>query len=191
MLTFLIFSLSAATVLAMAGNQTGKKATSPDPKNMELMKPGLEHEQIMKMAGNWNASCKFWMDADEQAVEATGTLNAKVILDGRYLEGEFKATIKGQPFAGRSLNGFNRVSKQFQYVWYDSMGTGITSLQGPAGADGKTVTYTGAMECAMKGHVTLRFVEACQSDDQLTHVMYQTKDGIEKKTMEITYNRRK
>ncbi len=191
MLSLFIISLGTITLIAMASGQPGRKSTSPDPKAMELMKPGPENQQITKRSGTWGAVCRFWMNPDDQLIETTGTLVLRTILDGRFLEGEFHSTIKNQPFTGRSVSGYNRVSKRFLYTWYDSMGTGIICLQGHSGADGMTVTYSGDMDCPINGHVRLRQVETCQSEDHFTHVMFQTKDGKETKTMEVTYTRRK
>ncbi len=169
-----------------------KNAPSPpDPKVLEMMDPGPEHQQLAKLAGTWDVSCIFWMKPDEPATETMGVEVMRSIFDGRYLVGEFSASIHGKPFMGHSILGYNRVTKQHLSTWYDNMGTGITVLSGPSEDGGKTVTYAGDMVCPQYGQVSLRQIETFRSDDLFTRVMYQIKDGNERKSMELTYTRRK
>ena len=96
----------------------------------------------------------------------------------------------GQPFQGHSLNGYDRGAKQYISVWYDSMGTGVTRLAGTSSDGGRTITYGGETVCPQDGLVQLRQIETHLSDDRFTLVAYQSKDGKERKTMELTYLRR-
>jgi hypothetical protein len=162
-----------------------------DPKVMELMKPGPEHQQLAKLAGTWDVSCRMWMKPDAPALESKAVAVATTLFDGRFVQSEFKGAFMGQPFTGVSTMGYDRPAKHYASTWCDSMGTGITYLTGTSSDGGKTITYLGDMVCPEDGKSSLiRQVETHQSDDRFTLVMYQTKDGKESKTMELAYTRR-
>lgn len=182
-----VATLFAATSAVSAADQ---QPTGLDPKIMEAMKPGPEHQQVAKLAGTWDVACRFWMTPDAPPTETRGVNIFRTVFDGRFVEGEFTATLMGQPFTGRSVAGYDRGAKHYVSTWYDSMGTGINRLTGPSSDGGKTITYTGDMVCPKDGKVQVREVETHQSDDRFTIVMYQTKDGKEQKTMELAYTRR-
>ncbi len=77
-------------------------------------------------------------------------------------------------------------------VWYDSVGTGITRTTAAPSADAKELVFTGTMDCPMQGPgVQLRHVYTQESEDRFTVVMFTAKDGEERKSMEMTYTRRR
>jgi hypothetical protein len=166
-----------------------KKSTGPVAKTANMMKPGPEHQQLATRTGVWDVACSFWMKPDEPVTETKGSMTYSSIFDGKYLQGEFTATMMGKPFVGHSIDGYNTVTKQYESVWYDTMGSSITSLSGPSSGNGKTVTYSGEMTCPMNGHVQLRHVETHQSNDQFSVLAYHIKDGKERKVMEFQYTR--
>lgn len=187
---FTVIFCLAATGLRAVEEKAATDKNAPDPKVMELMKPGPEHQQLAKLAGTWNLTCKFWMAPDAPPMETQGTMTIKAVFDGRFVAGEFTSTMHGQPFNGRSLNGYDRSAKEYVSIWYDSMGTGATRLSGQSSDGGRTITYAGEMTCPIQGHVQLKQVETHQSDDRFTLIGYQTKDGKEQKTMELVYTRK-
>jgi hypothetical protein len=161
-----------------------------DPKAMELTKPGQEHQELAKLAGTWDVSCAFWMDPDAPPIRSTGTCTYHTVFDGRFLEGEFTGDLGGQPFAGRSIMGYDRPAKRYFSSWYDSMATGFTCLTGTSSDGGRTITYTGETTCHTDERPrSVRQVESHPSDDRCTITMFQTLDGQESKTMELEYRR--
>ncbi len=174
---------------SVPSNPSARKPAGPDG-TAAAVKLGPEHRQLAARAGVWDVACSFWMKPDEPVAETKGAMTYAVIFDGKYLQGEFTATMMGKPFIGHSIDGFDPVAKQYQSIWYDTMGTSIVSLSGPSVDHGKTVTYAGEMTCPINGHVQLRHVETHQSNDQFSVLAYQVKDGKERKTMEFHYARR-
>jgi hypothetical protein len=162
----------------------------PDGKTAAPAKPGPEHQQLAARAGVWDVACSFWMKPDDPVTETKGAMTFASIFDGKYSLGEFTATVMGKPFIGHSIDGFNAVTKQWESIWYDTMGTSITLLSGPSSNNGKTVTYSGSTTCPINGHVQLRHIETHQSDDQFSVLAYQIKEGKERKVMEFHYTRR-
>lgn len=54
----------------------------------KLAAPGDPHRLLAGLEGCWTTRTKAWMGGDQPPVEATGTCQQKMILDGRYLQQE-------------------------------------------------------------------------------------------------------
>ncbi|MBA3937123.1 MAG: DUF1579 family protein [Planctomycetes bacterium] len=158
----------------------------------ELMKPGPEHAQLARNVGTWDVAYSMWMKEGEEPSRAQGTAVISSLFDGRFFREVFTSQFNGQRFEGVGTSGFDRVSKQFVRVWYDSVGTGITTTTAAPTADGRETTFTGVMNCPSQGPgMQLRNVHSQQSDDRFTVVMFNAKDGKEWKSMEMTYTRKR
>jgi hypothetical protein len=175
---------------SIASTPSAKKSAGPDAKTAALLKPGPEHQQLATRAGVWDVAYSFWMKPDEPPTETKGAMTFASIFDGKYIQGEFTATMAGKPFVGHSVDGYNAVTKQYESIWYDTMSASIIFLSGPSSNQGKTVTYSGEKTCPTEGHVQLRHVQTHQSNDQYSVLAYQIKDGKERKVMEFHYTRR-
>jgi hypothetical protein len=190
-LTSLCLVLTAS--IAMAKD---KEASSPDPqammqKYMELATPGEPHRQLVSLAGNWITKTKSWMEPDKSPMESTGTCEYKVLLDGRYVQQQCSGEMMGQPFTGIGTHGYDNLTKKYVTTWIDSMGTGIFSMEGTAGPDGKTITLKGShpdpFEGVMHHRAIWKFVDA---NTQIFEMYGEDGHGHEMKVMEITYTRK-
>ncbi|MBD0306353.1 MAG: DUF1579 domain-containing protein [Nitrospiraceae bacterium] len=190
-LTSLCLVLTAS--IAMAKD---KEASSPDPqammqKYMELATPGEPHRQLVSLAGNWTTKTKSWMEPDKPPMESTGTCEYKVLLDGRYVQQQCSGEMMGQPFTGIGTHGYDNLTKKYVTTWIDSMGTGIFSMEGTAGPDGKTITLKGShpdpFEGVMHHRAIWKFVDA---NTQIFEMYGEHGHGHEMKVMEITYTRK-
>jgi hypothetical protein len=164
-----------------------------EPVRVDLKQPGPEHHRLAGLVGTWNVVCTIWTKPDAPATQSTALATFTTILDGRYIQEDFKGSMLGHAFAGCSILGYDRVAKRYVSTWCDTMGTGITHLTGTSSSDdGKSLISTGDVSCAEDGKpAKLRQVETHQSDDQFTRQLYQLKDGTERMTLELTYSRRK
>ncbi|MBL8013905.1 MAG: DUF1579 family protein, partial [Candidatus Omnitrophica bacterium] len=90
-----------------------------------------EHHAFLKtLEGRWTAQVSFWMDPSGAPEVSQGTSDAKVIMNGRFLEQTFNGTTMGQPFEGRSILGYDNLKKEYVNVWFDNMATGMVTSQG-------------------------------------------------------------
>ncbi len=187
--------ITAAVFLALplsAADDAKSHPPAMDPAAMEMMKPGPEHQALAKRVGTWDVVVKMWMQPDAPAQESKGTTKSTMILDGRYLQDDFTGTFMGQPFKGMGITGFDRMEKQYHTTWIDSMSTTMMQMSGTSDDNGKTVTSTGEMLCPMnKERIAFRQVEKRTSDDAFTVEMYNTVNGKESKSMELSYTRAK
>ncbi len=174
------------------------KAPSPEEQAMmeayeKMGKVGDAHRQLAAMAGDWTYENTLWMDPSAPPSVSTGTSESKAIWDGRYIETFFRGDFNGQPFEGRAITGFDNLKGKYVSTWIDSMSTAIFISYGEHDAASNTTTYIGEMDDPMKpGKITpVRQVYRWADPDHHVFEWYETHDGVERKTMEIRYARKK
>jgi len=191
-LTCLCIVMTTLPVLA----KDKKSEKQMDPQAMmetykKLSTPGEPHKQLASLAGSWTTKTKQWMEPDKPAMESTGSVEMKTLLDGRFLQQEFSGDMMGQPYSGIGISGYDNLRNRYVSTWIDSMGTGIFMMEGTASADGKTITLKGQHDVPGGGHMTHRAVWNIVDDNTQTFDMYGTHHGgKEMKMMEITYTRK-
>ena len=174
-------------------------AAAPDAAmqaKMEEMKklgaPGENHKLLEPFVGNWKATVKFWMTPEGKPEESQGTSNNHWILDGRFVQQDFKGTSMGQPFEGLGFMGYDNIRGEFSSLWMDNMATGIMVGAGQYDTGAKAFNGNATVSCPMTGEKNRSMRTVCKVVDanHLTHEMYMNdKDGKEFKAMEISYER--
>lgn len=172
--------------------------TYQDPADMEkmmaeamekYMSPADEHAELAKHAGTWDTELKMWPAPGAPYETMIGTAKLEMIMDGRYLVEHFESDYMGMPYRGAGLTGFDRINGEYQSIWIDNMGTGMSYSKGRM-SDG-TGEFMGEMPDPMQGkYVPLRTVQTQDDENSFVVTMYTTgPDGSEYKNMEITYTR--
>ena len=158
---------------------------------MEYMTPGEPHKAMGKLAGdNWKYINKLWMTPGQDPMVSEGTAKIEMLLGGRYMHMNPKGSVMGMPFEGIGTYAYDNSTKKHIATWIDNFGTGIMTLEGTADASGKVITYTGSMVDPMTGKmVGVREVITLHDENKFVMEMYDTKDGVEAKTMEMTATR--
>lgn len=171
------------------------KPSAPTEEQMqEMMKaweaaatPGDEHKKLAEMAGNW--TCKVEDFSTGQPMTSEGTCKFSMVMDGRYLMQEFTSNMMGMKFDGMGLTGYNNMTKKFQQIWIDSMGTAIYFAQGER-KSADTVECSGKMDMPGKGQVDSRTIWTHNDKDHITFEMHAPgMDGKEIMAVKITYTR--
>ncbi len=142
---------SAGQVLSQdAGGEAGPGAEDPMMKAwMEYMTPGAEHERMAARAGEWTCEGKMWEGPGTEGTPLSGTATIRMIMGGRYQQQEYRGEMMGMPFDGLSITGYDNALKQFQSLWLDSMGTGISFFEGGRDEATKLVGTKGRMTTPM------------------------------------------
>ena len=154
--------------------------------------PGAPHKVLANLVGSWTTKTKAWMEPDKPPMEDTGTCEQKMLLDGRYLQQEYKGEMMGSPFVGVNLIGYDNHTKKYVSTWIDSMSTGIYYFEGTASVDGKTITQKSSYDDPVRGPTVWRSVTRIVDDNTLEYVMYlASKGGKEEKMMEMTVTRKR
>jgi hypothetical protein len=191
-LTCLVFLIVASPVMA----KDKKHEKQMDPQAMmemyqKLATPGEPHKLFATLAGSWTTKTKEWMEPGKPPSESTGSVEMKMLLDGRFLQQEFTGDMMGQPYSGIGTTGYDNLRKRYVSMWIDTWGTGIFQMEGTASADGKTITLKGQHAELGGGHMTHRAVWKIVDSNTQTFDMYGThQGGKEMKVMEITYTRK-
>lgn len=192
-------AVAAASVFSFSLRADDKKPSSPQPNQAQMdamMKeweaaatPGEEHQKLAAMEGNW--TCKVEDFSTGQPMTSEGTCKFTLLFGGRYLMQEFSSTMMGMEFKGMGLTGYNNMTKKFQEIWIDSMGTAIFFAQGERIAPDK-VECKGKMDMPGMGQVDARTISTWIDKDHHVFEMYSPgMDGKEIMAVKITYTRAK
>ena len=193
-ITLIGLSLLLTANIANAKDKQHEKHMDPQAM-MDLYKkmatPGEPHKLFAGLAGSWTTKTKEWMEPNKPPVESTGTVEMKMLLDGRYLQQEFNGSMMGQPFTGIAINAFDNLTQHYVTAWMSTTGTNIFMMEGTASADGKTITLNGQHAEPGGGHMTHRAIWKIVDNNNQTFDMYGAHHGgKEMKMMEIVYTRK-
>jgi hypothetical protein len=152
--------------------------------------PGPAHKALEALVGNWNAEVKCWMEPGGAPEVSQGTATTRWILNGRFLEEEFRGQMMGKPFSGRSIMGFDNIKQTFNTIWVSDIQTSIFTSEGKGDSSNKVITLEGKSTCAGTGQkdVPIKTVFRMISPDKHLFEMFDGSTG--EKTMEITYSRK-
>lgn len=159
---------------------------------MDYATPGDMHKMLGKYNGHWTANTKMWMDPSQPPMESTADVTTDMFMGDRYQKSAFNGSMMGMPFQGESVTGYDNARKLFTHTWIDNMGTGIMYGEGTWNNATKSIEFKGMTTDPMaKGQIPFREVVKYTSDNSYIFEMYNTYNGKEYKSMEITYTRKK
>ncbi len=192
---FTVLSLLWLSSPALAKETQAKKAVDPQvmlDTYRTLATPGEPHQRLASLAGTWTTLTKEWMEPGKPPTESTGMCEYTVLLDGRYVQQICTGTMMGHPFTGIGMQGYDNVAKKYVTTWIDSLGTGIFSMEGTAGADGKTITLHGSLVDPFEGSMKQRAVwKFPDTNTQILEMYGPHGNGTQMLIMEITYTRKR
>jgi hypothetical protein len=159
---------------------------------MKAMSPGEHHKPLQRYVGDWTYSMKMWMAPGLPAAESSGTVHAESILGGRYVQSVYKGQFIGQPFEGRSTDGYDNLAKQYVSSWVDNAGTGIMNSTGSCEGACKSLTYTASSMDPMSGKkIDTKQVITWLDDNHYKMEMFMLNPGGEPvKSMEVDAKRK-
>jgi hypothetical protein len=193
-----LVAISMAAALSLPAQEAKEKAPTAQQQAMmdawqKAATPGPNHKLLATLVGRWNFSTKMWMQPGAPPELSTGTAVYTTLMDGRFIQGEYKGTFGGMAFQGLGLTGYDNVARHFTVTWADNMGTSIMLMTGRFDSATKTFTYKGDMDDMMKPGKKVKVRQTVKVTDDDSHVMewYEFRGGKELKTMEISYTRQK
>lgn len=156
------------------------------------MTPGEVHKMMATADGEWNEDITMWMDPAAPPMKTTATSKSEMIMGGRYQLSKTTGDMMGMPFEGMSIIGYDNAKKTFTNVWIDNFGTGTLTMEGSWEDQTKSITFKGKMVDPMTGKDSwVRQVMKFTGQDTQEVEMFETKDGKERKTMEIKMTRKR
>lgn len=191
-------ALLAGPVLAQEKTAGAPPQMSAEDKAMmeayeKLAAVGENHKLLEYMLGDWTTVNKMWMQPGAPPMESFGTCSSKSAMDGRYILSEHKGMVMGKPFEGVATTGYDNATGKFVATWRDNMSTGIMMNTGSYDPAAKSFTFWSEGPDPMQPKVMVKVREVVKVIDKDKHLMewYETRDGKEAKTMEVTYTRKK
>jgi hypothetical protein len=145
--------LFVAALAAQQKPQTGKMSKQEQAMMDAMMKaaaPGENHKLLSSFSGNWTFVNRMWTDPSAKPTESTGSASYRMLLGGRYLQGEAWGTMMGMPFEGMGITGYDNVARRFQSAWIDNLGTTTMFMTGTYDPAAKAFTYTTEMDDVTK-----------------------------------------
>ena len=157
------------------------------------MAVGENHQRLARMAGEWDVTTTAWMAPGQPPQVSKGTVTNSMLLGGRVLQSQLKSDMMGQPFDGLGLTGYDNVTGRFWTIWLDSMSTGLFHASGSYDPATSSYTYTGEMADPMipGSIVKVRAVTRVTGPDSYVLEWYDTHEGKEMRSLEVSYTRRK
>jgi hypothetical protein len=176
--------LVSATVMS----QEEKGKTGPPGAD----KPGAEHKQLARLAGEYNTVSRFWIKPDDKPMESKGSAKITSVVEGRCLLEEDTGTQLGQPYQGMRLITYINGSKQYEASWTYTLATGLMSLTGTSKDGGKTIDWTTSYLDEKGEKKALNATTKLIDDDHfVVELVAKTPDGKKGPTLETTYTRKK
>lgn len=181
---FSLVGLIAAASLALAQGAKDK-ATYPEMKPLPGMteadmqacmlaaSPGEMHAHLTQNVGAWHGTGKMWMTPGSEPVAVEHKATFTVVMDGRFVQGEFEGDMGGMPFHGMGLYGYDNVAQRFEATMIGTCSTGTMRGTGELSSDGKTLTWNYEYHCPMTGGpTTMREVEKRVGKDTILYETY-------------------
>jgi hypothetical protein len=152
--------------------------------------PGAEHAELAKGVGHYRVEGMYRESPEGSPVPMSATADVEMILGGRFLLEHFHSEIKGEPFEGVMLMGFDNLAGEYWSLWIDNMSTAAMLSTGTEVADGHIVLHGTVRDPLTPTGRPLRIETEHRSDNTSTMSMYDwTPDGAEWKVMELNYRR--
>lgn len=97
-----------------------------------LSRASGKHFQLSKLVGNWEGITKTWFEPNELADESVIRGTMRLILDGRFILHEYKASLGEKILEGMAIYGYHLDLGIYQSAWIDSFhnGTAIMFSEG-------------------------------------------------------------
>jgi hypothetical protein len=95
----------------------------------------------------------------------------------------------GSPFTGVGVTGYNNITKEYESIWYDNMGTGIMKSVGHAEGD-VVVMHSEYVDPMTHKSMDVKTVSKMVNKDEQTFTWYNVDGETEVKAFEITYTRK-
>ncbi|GAB3346740.1 DUF1579 domain-containing protein [Lysobacter tyrosinilyticus] len=196
--------LALGVALALPTFAKDKKVAAPPPMSAEQQAameawqkaatPNEKHQQLIAgFEGTWNTKMTSWMDPSAKPQTETGKSVNTPVLGGRQLRMDYTGQAMGQPFEGVGYIGYDNVTGKYFSTWSDNMSTGLFVAHGDYDPASKTYAYQAQMADPMQNGalVPIREVVRVVDADHVNFEMYETRDGKERKSMQIEYVRAK
>jgi hypothetical protein len=209
-LPWLLGILVCVTGSVVSAQEGGAAPTGgPGAESMEAMMarlesartPGLEHERLCKLAGEWKLTVKIWMGGPSAApMQTTGKSVIRPVLDGRFVQEETQYEMVMPTPDGKEhrmmvkslgLTGYDNFRKVYVSTWAHTDGTGILRMVGSQAPGSNQIVHYGEMDEPMMNVIgrMVRVVQTITGPNRQVVEVYDLHAGESYKVVEMTYER--
>jgi Protein of unknown function (DUF1579) len=181
----------AAAVLALVPCRGTAQENKAKQAGIPADEPGLVHKQMNALAGSWDVDIVFIINGKENKGKVK--CESKWILDGRFLQQDYKSNLMGKPFMVLQLVGYDNLKKKTVELMMDSLSTGVLHSEGSISQDGKVITNEGeSLDKASGKSTKLRTVTTIIDPDHYTLEWFKPGEaGKDEKVVSMIHTRRK
>jgi Protein of unknown function (DUF1579) len=153
--------------------------------------PGPIHKRLNDLAGTWDVALLYTLGDKQHAGKAT--CEAKSILDGRFLQQDYRSRFQGKPFHVIQLLGYDNSRKKTIEIMIDNLSTSLLHNEGSVSNDGKVLTNLGeGLDPSTNKPYKLRTVTTILDPDHFTLEWFRAVDGgKEEKVVSMAHTRKK
>jgi hypothetical protein len=108
----------------------------------EISKESGPHLRLASLVGSWDGNTRTWFEKDILADESAMQAKITLLMEGRFLNYEYKGVLNGKPYEGRMTWSYDLGNEKCQCSWVDTfhMGTAIMHSEGQETGNGFAVT---------------------------------------------------
>jgi hypothetical protein len=152
---------------------------------------GPVHKRLAELAGTWDVALEYTLGDKKQAGKAT--CEAKLIMDGRFLQQDYHSRFQGKPFHVMQILGYDSSKKKTVEIMIDSLSTGLMHNEGTISGDVSVITNRGeSIDPRTQKPYTLRTVTTIVDGDHFRLEWFRTNDGgKEVMVVSMTHTRKK
>jgi Protein of unknown function (DUF1579) len=179
-----------ASGLLLAGASGLSQEPSGSSQTIKPDSPGTVHKWLAGLAGKWDVTVEYTLG--EKRFEGKATCEAKLILDGKFLEQHYNSILQGKPYHVLQILCYDVARQKTIEIKLDNLSTTVMHNEGSASDDGKVLTNLGEhLDPRTKKPYKLRTVYTILGPDKFTLEWFQTEQGgKEAKVVSMTHERK-
>jgi hypothetical protein len=180
----------------------GKESREANPEMQAMMKkwmeaatPGEAHRMLNDFVGAWETTTSTWMEGPDKPPSTTrGMAENKWVMEGRFVQQDYKGDMMGKPMTGLGLTGYDNMNKKYVSFWIDNMGTAMSTMEGTFDRDGKVLSLYGKMDEPMTGEhdkMVKYVLRKINKDKHVFEAHDLSRGDMNTKMFEVVYTRKK
>lgn len=189
-------SLRAAAAAPNDAKSPQPPAAEVDPKMAVVIKagtPGEHHKVLDPLIGTFEGEVTMWMDPAGPPMKSRGTVTRQWVLDGRFIQETVEAVGDMGPYKAIGYLGYNNVDGNYEFVWMESVSTGVMHEIGLYNGPTKMMVTYGTH----RDPATCRLIhgrglfDMSDPDREVMTGWHYNEDGKEHKVFEGVFERKK
>lgn len=153
--------------------------------------PGENHKSLERFVGKWTVETRIHMGAEAMPPEK-GTAEFRWRMPGRWLEGDWSASMMGMPAQGLMLLGYDNFKMSYVSTQVTSGDTAMTHAEGDMTPDGKSLVMYGTLDEYLTGEhdKMVKYAWRFVSNDEMRLEVHDLPIGeTNTKVVEFSYKR--